>query len=478
MKTFSLIVAALFALNAHSQTQQNPPAGGTGAQTSWRQPIDYSIGTTTSSRLDQMYAAGCQPFKVGALDYNGCPNDAPPPLNDLLTTARGRGFKGSLQELVNECKNFSPQSCTVDTIAHDCPSGTVWSSAGGIPHCVRLDPTCVVGYEVTHDALANPACTPCTPLNVAGSVSCNAFLGATGWNGSVSYVDTTLCGVPQPRVYGGTGSCSAVPVPAPCGPDVVTSTACPAPQTGRIVHTTVFSGASCTGTTTDDASGCSNAAATCTPSSGSNINIGCPASYTGTHIVRTDITCPGSVPVTIDVVDSCTAPASCTPSTGSDVNVGCPSGQTGSHVVRTDITCPGSVPTTVDVLNTCAVAATCTPSSGAPYDAGCAVNEIGQYLVKDVVICPGSFLATIFVSSSCRRPAPPPPPPLPTLECIDGNGAPVGVGTTLDACSVFPNSGPLFQGNIYTCTQFGTAPALFAAWKQIGPNKGPIDYCP
>lgn len=89
---------------------------------------------------------------------------------------RGRGFKGSLHELVNECKNFSPQACTVDTIAHDCPSGTGWSYAGRIPHCVQFDPTCISGYQVTHDALANPACTACTPVNVAGSVNCNTFI--------------------------------------------------------------------------------------------------------------------------------------------------------------------------------------------------------------------------------------------------------------------------------------------------------------
>lgn len=476
MKIFSLVFFALIASNANAQNQQNPPPY-VAPKISWPNPIDFSISTPESTRLDQLFAAGCQPFKAGGLDYNGCPNDAPPPLNDLLTTARFRGFKGSLQDLLNECKNFSPQSCTVDTIAHDCPSGTGWSNAGGIPHCVRVDPTCIAGYEVTHDALANPACTPCTPLNVAGSVSCNTFLGVSGWSGSVSYVDTTLCGVPQPRVYGGSGSCTAAPPPTVCGPNVVTTSACPTPQTGQIISTTVFSGPTCVGTTTDDASGCTNAAATCTPSTGSNINVGCPATYTGTHIVRTDITCPGSVPVTIDVVDTCAAPAACTPSTGSDVSVGCPFGQTGTRVVRTDITCPGSVPVSIDVINTCVVPpATCTPSSGAPYDLGCPINQTGQYLVKDVVICPGSIVSTIFVSKSCKPPAPP-VPPLPTLECIDATGVPRGVGDVETACGAF-GGGPLFTGNVYICTQLGTAPALFAAWKQVGPQKGPIDYCP
>lgn len=142
-----------------SNKTTSPPAPVPSVIGGWRSPIPHSYFTLESRRLDLLFATGCQPFAANGVEYDGCPGDAPPPLMDAFLYAKAKGFKGSRSELLAECK-ISPQSCIVDPIPHDCPAGTLWSHAGGLPHCVREDPICLNGYVLSHDMIGNPFCTP------------------------------------------------------------------------------------------------------------------------------------------------------------------------------------------------------------------------------------------------------------------------------------------------------------------------------
>lgn len=318
--------------------------------TSWRQPVPFSVQTTASARLDALFAAGCQPYKAKGVDYNGCAGDAPPPLDDKYQTAVSRGFKGSREQLIEACKT-NANLCVVDPIPHDCPTGTVWSQAGGMPHCVRVDPTCNSGYQIAKDAFGNPSCqvvtAPCTPGPITVTGSCATYYGAGTWTGLVYYTRDVTCpgNIKGPKVYD-SDTCVDSSV-VTCPSDTTVAVACKAGTTGTAYKTTTYSGASCTATTLPiDYSGCvPNAVPTPCPdpliTSGS-----CGSGYTGNTVITTTYSGASCTGTPSTDRSGCVPDPTPTPCPDPLVTTGsCGSGYTGNTVITTTYsgaTCKGT----------------------------------------------------------------------------------------------------------------------------------------
>lgn len=170
----------------------------------------------------------------------------------------------------NNC-TASPDSCVTQPIAHACPTGYHWTTAGSNKaHCVQDDPACPVGQSVTHDYLGNPSCITCA-TSTTESGSCQA--GYTG----LAYRTKTVDSCAGTTSYSGWdySSCSAS-----CGTSSSTqSGSCPSGYTGTAYRSQTVN--SCNGSTTYGAWDYSSCNASCGTSTSTESG-SCQSGYTGT----------------------------------------------------------------------------------------------------------------------------------------------------------------------------------------------------
>lgn len=454
------------------------------AQSNWRSSVPYSVQTTASARLDSLYAAGCQPFKAKGVDYNGCPGDAPPPKDDMYQTALSRGFQGSREKLIEACKT-NANLCVVDPIPHDCPTGTMWSQAGGMPHCVRVDPACISGYQLVKDALGNPSCqvvaAPCTPGTTSVTGSCSTYYGAGTWTGNVFYSQNVICpgNIKEPKVYdydtcvdtsvvtcpsdvtvevacktGTTGtayktttysgsSCTASTLPIdysgctptadPCPDPEITSGSCGSGYTGNTVITTTYSGSSCTGKTTTDRSGC---VADPTPCPSPVITNGsCGSGYTGNTVITTTYSGSSCTGTSTTDRSQCVPVVTCPDpviTSGS-----CGSGYTGSTSIITTYSGSSCTASSTTDRSQCIPVVVC--SDPIVTSSACPAPDVGEVITTTTFSGSSCTPSTVVDKSGCSRGAPP--------SCTPGVGMMILTGGKCVDCATYPWSNVSLASN-------------------------------